>query len=196
MPGSVLSQSVELVQGFLSGRKTCTDLLFTRYKTECEQLAAARLSSTMRRRIDPEDIYQSVSLTLMQGLREGRFRITRTGDLWKLLRQAVSLRIMKRVEYHCAAQRDVRCEFQSFETSDAAVELREMLEIEELEEIEHFLRRAPSAKARLVYEAILSGRSTAEAAELAECSRAWVGQLLRDALRELTTRPPLAGDPK
>lgn len=171
--------TIELVRGYLADSRTCERLLFNRFRSLCEVMAARGLSSRLRRVCDPEDISQNAQVILATGLRSGKFRISLSGQVKRLLQRIVSLQIMKAAECHTAARRDIRRDRPLDHITDAEAAFRETMRCEDQEEIERFISSEPDGKKRDIYKGILAGKTTAETAALVGCSRVYVGQVLK-----------------
>ncbi|MGE3809084.1 MAG: ECF-type sigma factor [Gemmataceae bacterium] len=76
---------VDLVARWQQGDQQAAEELFCRYAEQIAALASRRLSDQMARRIDPEDIVQSVYRSFFVSAREGRYELQHGGDLWRLL---------------------------------------------------------------------------------------------------------------
>jgi len=84
--------------------------LVDRYTTRLLELARQRLPDRVRRRVDPEDLVQSVYRSFFRRLKEGRFSFADSGDLWRLLAAMTFQRATKAVRFHQQQRRDVRRE--------------------------------------------------------------------------------------
>ena len=77
--------SVTLLARWRAGDQQAATELFGRYASRLTALARSRLSDRLTRRIDPEDVVQSVYRTFFAEARAGRYELARGGDLWRLL---------------------------------------------------------------------------------------------------------------
>jgi RNA polymerase sigma factor (sigma-70 family) len=77
--------SAELLQKYRDGDERAAEQLFCRYVSRLTLLARSRLSSTLAVRTDPEDIVLSAYRSFFIGARDGKFTLSRSGDLWRLL---------------------------------------------------------------------------------------------------------------
>jgi len=91
--------SVELLSQYRQGSEAAATELFRRYVSRLTVLARARLAPKITRRIDPEDIVMSAYRSFFVRARDGRFTLSRSGDLWRLL-----VGIMLKKLYHQAAR--------------------------------------------------------------------------------------------
>ncbi|HCS50626.1 MAG TPA: hypothetical protein DIW81_03390, partial [Planctomycetaceae bacterium] len=77
--------SEELFKRFQNGQEEAAEILFTRYMLRITALARVKLAVHLQQQTDPEDISMSVWKSFFAGTQAGRFSISRSGDLWKLL---------------------------------------------------------------------------------------------------------------
>lgn len=77
--------TVRLVARWQAGDQEAASELFYRYADQLISLARGRMSAQLGRRVDAEDVVQSVYRSFFQTARAGRFQIERGGDLWRLL---------------------------------------------------------------------------------------------------------------
>lgn len=81
--------------------------LFDRYANRLAALAHQRLSGKMKRRVDADDIVQSVYRSFFRRAEENRFVLRRSGDLWRLLAAITVAKVKGQVEFHSAAKRSL-----------------------------------------------------------------------------------------
>jgi RNA polymerase sigma-70 factor (ECF subfamily) len=84
--------------------------LFHRYAERLIRLVRTRLSEKLARRIDAEDIVQSVFNSFFAGARDERYVLERSGDLWRLLVAIALHKLARQVEHHSAEKRAVDSE--------------------------------------------------------------------------------------
>jgi RNA polymerase sigma factor (sigma-70 family) len=133
--------SLLLLDRLRSGDALAADEVFHRYFERLTSLARGRLSSRVARRTDPEDIVLSVYRSFFVQAREGRYTLTRGGDLWRLLAAITKNKLLRQVRRQTAERRSVdvelpldhpaslRDDFEHTEpTPEAAVELADELE--------------------------------------------------------------------
>lgn len=115
--------------------------VFDQYVNRLISLARSRLSSRIKRRVDPEDVVQSAFRSFFRRAGEQAFELADSGDLWRLLVVITLNKLRRRVEHHQAAKRSVSREAQpvlsddgsaiefdgKFDTPEAAVELQDEL---------------------------------------------------------------------
>jgi RNA polymerase sigma-70 factor (ECF subfamily) len=79
------SDSQDLVARWREGEQEAATELFQRYASRLVALARSQLPAKLARRVDPEDVVQSVYRTFFADAADDRFLFQRGGDLWQLL---------------------------------------------------------------------------------------------------------------
>lgn len=106
-----MSESTEHVfERFQHGDDSAADELFHRYLQRLTALARTRLSPTLARRVEADDIVQSAYRSFFVGAHSGRFAIERSGALWALLVKITMRKLYRAAAHHSADKRDVRLE--------------------------------------------------------------------------------------
>lgn len=77
-------------------------------------MARSRMSDPLKRRVDPEDIVQSVFRSFFARNSDGRFEFQQADDVWRLLAAITYRKVQRAVRFHYQQQRDV-----SRETADS-----------------------------------------------------------------------------
>lgn len=77
--------SVEILERYRLGDSQAADELFARYVGRLTLLARSRLSPSLARRTDPEDVVLSAYRSFFIRARDGQLTLARSGDLWRLL---------------------------------------------------------------------------------------------------------------
>jgi RNA polymerase sigma-70 factor (ECF subfamily) len=99
------NQSAELMARWRDGDQQAADALFHRYAERLLALVRTRLSNQLARRFDAEDVVQSAYRSFFTGAREGRFVLTQSGDLWRLLVAITLHKLHRQIEHHRAGKR-------------------------------------------------------------------------------------------
>jgi RNA polymerase sigma factor (sigma-70 family) len=99
--------SLVLLERFRDGDDRAAEALFSRYFERLTLLARSRLSPRLACRTDPEDIVLSVYRCFFVGARAGRFRLSRGGDLWRLLASITKHKLLREARHHSADRRSV-----------------------------------------------------------------------------------------
>lgn len=102
--------SLLLLERYRDGDEPAAEALFARYFERLAALARVRLSARLARRVDPEDVVLSAYRSFFIGAREGRYALSRGGDLWRLLASITCHKLLKRARREGAARRSVDVE--------------------------------------------------------------------------------------
>lgn len=97
--------SAKLLARWRDGDEAAAEALFRRYAERLIGLVRVRLSEKLARRVDPEDVIQSVYRSFFLGAREGRYALDQSGDLWRLLVAITKHKLGHQFEYHTADKR-------------------------------------------------------------------------------------------
>jgi RNA polymerase sigma-70 factor, ECF subfamily len=84
--------------------------VFNSFARKILTLARCRLHAALRRKVDPEDVLQSVFRSFFVRQRKGEFAIENWQHLWSILMVMTLRKCCRRVEHYQAACRDVRRE--------------------------------------------------------------------------------------
>ena len=82
--------------------------LVEKYTSRLMELAENCLPDRIRRRVDPEDVVQSVYRSFFQRLRGGEFKFEDSQDVWRLLTVITYRKARNAVKYHLRNRRDIR----------------------------------------------------------------------------------------
>jgi RNA polymerase sigma-70 factor (ECF subfamily) len=96
----------ELFELLRAGDQQAAREVVDAYTNRLLALARARISQRLARRMDPEDILQSVFRTFFGRVKAGRFTLEERDDLTKLLVGITVRKTLRQVAYHRAAKRD------------------------------------------------------------------------------------------
>lgn len=105
-PGEVSDRS--LLRRLQSGQDDASTELYLRYAKRLLALTAAQSSADLARRVDPEDIVQSVFRTFFRRASLGHYVVPDGEELWKLLLVIALNKVRATGAFHRAAKRDVR----------------------------------------------------------------------------------------
>ena len=108
----------ELRPGLEAGDEEAAAEVFRRYAHRLIGLARGRLDAQIRRKVDPEDVVQSVMKSFFRRHADEQFELKSWDSLWSLLVVMTVRKCGRNVELLRAARRDVRKE--THETADAA----------------------------------------------------------------------------
>jgi RNA polymerase sigma-70 factor (ECF subfamily) len=90
------------------GNQDAATQLYLRYADRVRGVARAATSADLGRRLDADDIVQSVFSSFFRGVGQGYYSIPAGDELWKLLLVIALNKIRAKGAYHRAAKRDVR----------------------------------------------------------------------------------------
>jgi RNA polymerase sigma-70 factor (ECF subfamily) len=100
----------DLMARLRRGDGEAAELIFDQYAHRLVGLARSRLDGLMRRKVDPEDVVQSVFRSFFQRQADGRIEIGNWESLWGMLVVITLRKCGRAVEYFRAARRNVRRE--------------------------------------------------------------------------------------
>jgi RNA polymerase sigma-70 factor (ECF subfamily) len=105
------ADSMALLVRWREGDQEAARLLFDRYAARLIGLARAHLPARMGRRMDSEDVVQSVFRSFfVAAQRDEGYHLERSGDLWRLLATMTMHRLRRQIEHHTAQKRSFRRE--------------------------------------------------------------------------------------
>ena len=172
----------------LAGKPGFERDLVERYTERLIQLARQKLPDKVRRRVDPEDVVQSVYRSFFRRLNEGRFQFDDSHDVWRLLAAMTFQKAQLARRFHQQQRRDVRRERPIRSESDGiADEARDLQPGPEdlailFESLEQLLSRLPPSY-RQIAVLRLQGIATDEIAAQVNRSRRTVFRALADLER-------------
>jgi RNA polymerase sigma-70 factor (ECF subfamily) len=151
-------------------------------------LARTRLNATIRQKVDPEDVVQSVFRSFFVRNRGGDFELTTWDNLWSLLAAITLRKCGHQFDYYHAARRDVARqmstadELSSFTaiardpTPDEAIMLAETVEQ---------LMNSLDARDQTIVEFALQGEPVAEISTRVGCTQRTVQRVLKRVREQL-----------
>src|SRR5262245_38046641 len=107
---STNSSFADLVARLQAGDKDAATAIFSRFAQRLIGLARSRLDATVRQKVDPEDVVQSVYKSFFIRFSDGEFELKGWDSLWALLTVLTVRKCGHKIEYFRAARRDVRHE--------------------------------------------------------------------------------------
>jgi RNA polymerase sigma factor (sigma-70 family) len=185
--------TAEILDRYRRGDSTAADELFARYVERLTRLARARLSPMLAARTDPEDIVMSAYRSFFVGARAGRFSLSRSGDLWRLLATITLRKLYRQARRQRAAGRSAAMETPLVEKDafDREPSPEEVVGLSD--ELESLLSRLDPL-ARRVVELRLQEESLATIAELTGRSERTIRRTLVEIRVSLAKRMERAGD--
>lgn len=170
------------------GEEDAATQLYLRYAERLRSLAANQASPDLQRRVDPDDIVQSVFRTFFRRAAAGQYELPAGEELWRLFLVIGLNKVRAVAAFHKAARRDVRATAVGGEyekaadtapaADDAALHALQMT-------IDELLAPLPQSHREIV-ELRISGHEVAEIAAKTGRARRSVERILqefRDALR-------------
>jgi RNA polymerase sigma-70 factor (ECF subfamily) len=178
---------------FRTGNEMAARELFDRYVNQVMRLARSHLSQPMARRVDAEDIAQSVFRTFFKRALEGQFQVEEEEDLCKLLARITVHKTLRQVAYHRRAKRDTKAE--TGETQEALLNHLAGGPTPEdavafVDELEHFLSKLQPVE-RQILEMRMESHNNMEIAEKLGISDRKIRRLL-ERIRGLAERLGMA----
>jgi RNA polymerase sigma factor (sigma-70 family) len=186
--------SAELMERWRGGDQRAAGELVERYTERLLALARSRLSTSLARHIDPEDVLQSAYRSFFVGTRDGRYVLQRSGDLWRLLAAITLHKLHHQVERHTARKRAARPVALDPESSVYGLEVAQLThepspaEAAALaDELEQVLRSLEPRQRRMV-ELRLQGYSLEEIAAVTQRCERTVRRILERVKEQLERR--------
>jgi RNA polymerase sigma-70 factor (ECF subfamily) len=97
-----------LLRRFRGGDEDAATQLYLRYAGRLRAMARAQSARELARRVDPEDIVQSVFRTFFRRAAAGEYEVPAGDELWKLFLVIGLNKVRAVAAFHKAAKRDVR----------------------------------------------------------------------------------------
>jgi len=102
------TSDASLLSVFRRGDQDAATQLYLRYAKRLRALVKEQCSNELARRLEEDDIVQSVFRTFFSGAKQGLYKVPGGQDLWKLLLVISLNKIRAKGAYHNAAKRDAR----------------------------------------------------------------------------------------
>jgi RNA polymerase sigma-70 factor (ECF subfamily) len=173
-------EATELFVRWQQGDQDAAQHLFELYSTKLTGLAENHLSERLARRLDGEDIVQSVFRSFFHRSSRGEFNIRCSTDLWQLLVRITLTKVCDKARRHTAAKRDMRAEIKGAEPWMLEAFTREPGPVEAatlVDQIETILEGLPDKYGEILAMR-LEGRPRTEIAEEHGISRQTVSRAL------------------
>lgn len=100
----------ELLQRLRKGDNRAANEIVSRFGDRLVSVARGRLDRLLLRKLDPEDVVQSVCRSAIMRLSDGRLNVTDWNSLWRLLVCITVNKCSAQAEFFRAARRDVHRE--------------------------------------------------------------------------------------
>jgi RNA polymerase sigma factor (sigma-70 family) len=165
------------------GQQDAATQLYFRYAQRLRALVRSRASEPLARRVEPDDIVQSVFRRFFDHVLRGDYDVPPGEELWGLLLVIALNKIRSEESFHRAARRDVRLE--AMAVDPAFVDVRPDDEGALLEMcVEDALGQLPAGH-RVLVELRIQGHDVAEAASRTGRSKRTVERILQDVRERL-----------
>ncbi|HIQ20468.1 MAG TPA: sigma-70 family RNA polymerase sigma factor [Planctomycetes bacterium] len=188
---SQAESGTKLFDRWRDGDEEAARALFARYAERLGRLVERQLDDRLRRRIDPDDVVQSVFRSFFRRTAAGAYQIDHSGALWRLLVRITLSKVRRQAEHHRAAKRDVAAEVHWQGCAADAEAMAKGPTPEEaltvVDELGSLLRRFHPREAHIVALS-LRGYSRQEVADQVGCSRWTVRRVLDRAGHSLQKR--------
>jgi RNA polymerase sigma factor (sigma-70 family) len=167
-----------LLRQFKRGDGDAATLLYFRYAEQLLSLTSAQLGRDLSRRVDPEDVVQSVFRTFFRRAERGQFEVPQGEDVWRLFLVIALNKIRNLAAFHRAARRDVRRTQDSEAATENAPQAPDALDTLRLV-IEELLTDLPPSN-RQAIELRIEGHEVAEIAQRIGRSKRSVERILQE----------------
>jgi RNA polymerase sigma-70 factor (ECF subfamily) len=177
-----------LLQRLCQGSQDAAAQLYCRYAHRLRALAEAQCSPDLARRVDADDLVQSIFGSFFRGASKGYYEVPEGEELWKLFLVIALNKIRAKGKYHRAARRDVRMTVGSdhFDALPVSVGNPEDGEVAFLRlAVAEALEKLPPQHKQIV-TLRMEGHEVREIAELAGRSHRTVERILQQARDRLS----------
>jgi len=177
------SDDESLMNRVRAGDQDAARLLYERYGEQLMALARRRISQRYCRRVDPEDIVQSVFRTFFGRAKAGQFHLEGPDDLCRLLARITVHKTLRQIAYHHMGKRDVKKEATDGDGSQDR--LQELLGNDPtplantlfMDQLQHFLLHLRPQEREIV-DLRLQGHTATEIAEKLNVSERTIRRLM------------------
>jgi RNA polymerase sigma-70 factor (ECF subfamily) len=180
-PSDVVSDH-SLMRKVEHGHGDASTEIYLRYAERLMALVSSQISGNLARRVEPEDIVQSVFRTFFRRAGLGQYSVPQGVELWKLLLVIALNKVRATGSFHQAAKRDVRRTTggESFDRAVETVSGRDELAVRFLQmAIDEVLQGLPEAHRRII-ELRIEGHEVNEIAEAVQRSKRSVERELQN----------------
>lgn len=103
-------ESLELVNRWRDGDEAAAQEIYERYVSRLIALAGSRISPVLARRLEAEDVVQSVYRSFFARAGDDRLTVDESGELWRLLAAITINKVRDKARFHRADKRNVATE--------------------------------------------------------------------------------------
>ncbi len=104
------NENTDWLQDLIERRDGYDTEAVRRFSERLLRLAGSRMPDQLQRRLDPEDIVQSVFRSFFTRHAAGKFEFNEAADLWRLLAAITFHKVQKKIRHHFSLKRDVNRE--------------------------------------------------------------------------------------
>ena len=190
-PTRIVSEPTDqqLLEELRAGDHEAATTLYRRYAKRLRQLIRSKCSAALARRLDADDILQSVFHAFFKGAKGGCYQVPAGEELWPLLLVIALNKIRTQGSYHRAAKRDVRLtcgldESKWARQSVMGLETSEPMPLLQLVANEALERIPPSQ--REIIQMRVAGHEVEEIAQLVGRSKRTVERILQTCRQQLS----------
>lgn len=171
-----------LLRRFQRGSDDAATQIYLRYAGRIRALASARCAGELARRMDAEDVVQSVFRSFFQAAKRGHYDVPAGEELWKILLVTALNKMRSKRAFHRAAKRDVRLTPNGMEIQGAAhCSKQDDAHFHFLQMVvDEALQKMPAPHARMV-ELRIQGYQIAQIVEQTGRSKRSVERILQEA---------------
>ena len=176
-----------LLRRFQRGQSDASTALYLRYVERLQALAAAQSSPALARRVDAEEIVQSVFRTFFRRASLGHYAVPDGEEIWKLLLVIALNKVRATGAFHLAAKRDVRktAGGEAFERAVEAGSGPDEVALTTLRiVVEDLLKELPETHRRMI-EMRIEGYEVSEVSDAVRRSKRSVERVLQDFRQRL-----------
>lgn len=181
------TSDASLLRRMRLGSEDAATQLYLRYAHRLYALARAKTSPDLARRVDAEELVQSIFGSFFRGVASGYYEVIEGEELWKLFVVIALNKIRAKANFHHATKRDVRQTVSGELDEDAltAPEGHDAAALAFLKlTVEEALERLPAQHRQIVLLRI-ENYDVAEIAEKSGRSKRTVERLLQEARKKL-----------
>ncbi|HEV3143377.1 MAG TPA: RNA polymerase sigma factor [Gemmataceae bacterium] len=190
-PTQVVSEPTDqqLLEELRNGGHEAATVLYRRYAKRLRQLIRSKCSAALARRLDADDILQSVFHAFFKGAKGGCYQVPAGEELWPLLLVIALNKIRTQGSFHRAAKRDVRLtcgldDSKVLKQSVQELETHEPMPLLQLVANEALERIPPSQ--REIIELRVAGHEVEQIAQIVGRSKRTVERILQSCRQQLS----------
>lgn len=176
------SSDGSLLRRFQRGEADASTALYLRYAQRLRALAEAQSSPELKRRVEPDEIVQSVFRTFFRRASSGHYAVPEGEEIWKLLLVIALNKVRTAGAFHRAAKRDLRqtaggAAYERAVQAEAGPDEAALTILKLV--IDELLEGLPAPQRRMI-ELRIEGHEVAEIAQQVQRSKRSVERALQD----------------